>query len=77
MHEMMHAIGFFHEQSRNDRDSYVQIVTNNIVPTARDQFEKYDLNFITHLGTQYDYGSIMHYGPYDFGIAGRRLVFYS
>ena len=27
-----HALGFFHEQSRTDRDSFVRILTQNIRP---------------------------------------------
>jgi hypothetical protein len=32
LHELMHALGIFHEQSRADRDDFVTINIDNIIP---------------------------------------------
>jgi len=66
VHELMHAVGFFHEQSRYDRDNYVRINWENICCNADGNFEAENRRTIQHLGEPYDLKSIMHYGEYDF-----------
>ncbi|KAM4568082.1 meprin A subunit beta-like [Fundulus diaphanus] len=61
-HELLHALGFYHEQSRFDRDDYVQIVYANIMTGREHNFRKVASNESTVHGTPYDYMSVMHYG---------------
>ncbi|KAF3833046.1 hypothetical protein F7725_026711 [Dissostichus mawsoni] len=58
-HEVLHALGFAHEQVRSDRDSYVSILTQNIKPGREHNFLKRQTN---NFGTPYDFNSVMHYG---------------
>ncbi len=39
IHELMHSLGFWHEQSRPDRDTYVEIVFKNVME-GMDNFKK-------------------------------------
>ncbi|XP_044866760.1 meprin A subunit alpha isoform X1 [Mauremys mutica] len=65
-HELLHAMGFYHEQSRTDRDDYVNIWWDEILPGQSHNFVKYDDTFISDLNTPYDYESVMHYEPLSF-----------
>lgn len=58
-HEILHALGFQHEQTRSDRDYYVRINWDYIDPNMAFNFYLQDTN---NLNTPYDYSSIMHYG---------------
>ncbi|XP_071143350.1 embryonic protein UVS.2-like isoform X1 [Mytilus edulis] len=70
LHEMNHATGFYHEQSRPDRDRYVQVNWDNIQSDKRLDFKK-ETQYIDTLGAPYDYGSIMHYGKDTFSANGK------
>ncbi|RUS90099.1 hypothetical protein EGW08_002141, partial [Elysia chlorotica] len=63
IHEILHALGLWHEQSRQDRDDYVEVLWDNIVKEHHINFEirsKIDTDEI-FLALRYDYGSVMHY----------------
>ena len=60
LHEMGHAAGLEHEQTRCDRDEYVEIRFQYIVERWQSQYAKNcNSNRTSH--TPYDYKSIMHY----------------
>ncbi|XP_057679394.1 meprin A subunit alpha-like isoform X2 [Corythoichthys intestinalis] len=65
-HELLHALGFYHEQSRTDRDDYVDIWLDQVQSGLQHNFNKYNDDFITDQNTAYDYESIMHYRPFSF-----------
>ncbi|CAM4657569.1 unnamed protein product [Leuciscus chuanchicus] len=58
-HELNHALGFYHEQTRSDRDKYVRI-NWEYIPT--DKASNFQIQNTNNQNTTYDYGSIMHYG---------------
>lgn len=63
IHELLHAIGFLHEQNREERDKFVIIRTNNIRSGYEINFDKAKSGSTSGFGVGYDYGSVMHYSP--------------
>jgi len=59
IHEIMHALGFYHEHTRTDRDSYIKIHWQNIDQSMYSQFAI--PNSVINAGAGYNYYSIMHY----------------
>ncbi|XP_017764627.1 PREDICTED: zinc metalloproteinase nas-13 [Eufriesea mexicana] len=70
VHELMHALGFYHQQSAADRDEWVTINWENIKPGKEHNFNKYDNKTVTDYGISYDYMSVMHYSSYAFSKNG-------
>lgn len=64
----MHSLGIWHEQSRYDRDAYIQIQWNNIQAEYQYAFDIIPSSQSQTFGLPYDYNSLMHYGAYDFAI---------
>ncbi|KAB0797045.1 hypothetical protein PPYR_11106 [Photinus pyralis] len=66
IHELMHVIGFAHEQSRFDRARYITIAFDNVHPNMTSQFDMSSKEDFTDLDEPYDIRSIMHYSSYAF-----------
>lgn len=64
VHETLHSAGFWHEQSRPDRDRYVAIDLSNVDEDKKHNFDKHTNSRV--LGP-YDLMSIMHYSAGAFG----------
>ncbi|XP_065682607.1 zinc metalloproteinase nas-4 isoform X1 [Hydra vulgaris] len=71
LHEMMHAIGFIHEQSRSDRNNYVDVKFDNIITSLIGNFYMYSFGNINNLNVPYNYWSVMHYSNDAFSKNGK------
>ncbi|XP_058485387.1 hatching enzyme 1.2-like [Solea solea] len=67
-HELLHALGFNHEQTRSDRDNHILVYWENIIDDMEYNFYKIDT---LNQGTPYDYNSVMQYERNAFSKNGR------
>jgi hypothetical protein len=72
IHEIGHAFGLWHEQSREDRDKFVRILWDNIQTAQKYNFSQ-QISMGDDIGA-YDYGSIMHYNAYSFSVNGQPTI---
>jgi hypothetical protein len=61
-------------QASTNRDNYVRINWENIVPGMEHNFTKYDQFTVGSFSTNYDFDSIMHYGRTSFSRNGRDTI---
>ncbi|KAH8413555.1 hypothetical protein KR009_012275 [Drosophila setifemur] len=73
-HELLHTLGFHHQQCSPDRDEYVKIVDENISEGHEKNFVKYEEDRVEGFDQPYDYGSILHYSSLAFSINGEATI---
>ncbi|KAL8578848.1 hypothetical protein ACOMHN_022141 [Nucella lapillus] len=74
LHELGHAIGFWHEHSRPDREGSIRVHTERVRLGEEYNFKVESWGELDNKGVPYDVGSIMHYGSTYFSRSGREIT---
>jgi hypothetical protein len=74
-HEIMHALGFVHEQNRSDRDGFIEVNFDNIDEAQKGNFEKLPTDFMKASGAgPFDFESLMIYPVWMFSKNGQSTM---
>ncbi|CAD6999045.1 seminal metalloprotease 1 [Ceratitis capitata] len=74
IHELLHSLGFHHQQSTWNRDEFVIIAEENIKEGKEGNFKKRDATVVSDFDTEYDYGSVLHYSAKAFSKNGEDTI---
>jgi len=74
VHELLHAVGLWHEQSRYDRDNYITVHIDKVTKYAQFNFDLKLANESSTYGVPYSYDSVMHYAKDAFAETEGELV---
>lgn len=71
IHELGHTLGMLHEHQRPDRDNYIKVHYQNMLPAS---YFNFDILPGTEVVGPYDFHSIMHYGSKNESINGNSTI---
>ncbi|HXB98779.1 MAG TPA: choice-of-anchor D domain-containing protein [Terriglobales bacterium] len=72
LHELGHTVGVWHEQSRPDRNTYVNVNYGAVIKASRSNFDQIYDNQQTL--SPYDYASVMEYPAFSFSRNGEPCI---
>jgi len=66
LHQMTHALGFYHVHSRYDRDTYISVHPENASPENRKFFNMEAPGVADAMGFPYDHKSLLHFDAFKY-----------